>query len=355
MTPPRTRFVRGRYYWQPAPAVRRLGFAACPLGADQGRADDRAREINARVDAALAHHVQTTRPLGPVPHSVAHAIRVYGTSEQFQQLAPRTRYGYLALLSRVEAEFGQRQCSSITAQDLRAIYAAVKPKSVHVAKQVMVAWMLILNTARMEGWISESPAHDLKLTTPPSRTARWTLEQVTAFMVMAVAVVRRSIALAVLIAYETSQRQGDILRLSWSAWDGDSLIVRQSKRGALVRVPATEPLRQSIEETPRIGTQIIVSETTQRPYLETDFQHQFARIRAATGIPGSLQFRDLRRTNLTEAGERGATIVQLRAASGHANLRSVEPYIVPSADAARAAVEIRERGRTTEQARRLRV
>ena len=62
---------------------------------------------------------------------------------------------------------------------------------------------------------------------------------------------------------------------------------------------------------------IIVSETTGLPYKADHFRHEFARIRELSGIPTTLQFRDLRRTAATEMGEAGATDDELRAMTGH--------------------------------------
>ena len=58
-------------------------------------------------------------------------------------------------------------------------------------------------------------------------------------------------------------------------------------------------MRALLDTTPRISTQMVVSENTHRPYQESDFQHAFAEMRNGAGSPSDLQFRDLRLTLAT--------------------------------------------------------
>jgi hypothetical protein len=48
--------------------------------------------------------------------------------------------------------------------------------------------------------------------------------------------------LPLVMALWTGQRQGDLLRLPWSAYDGQDIRLRQSKTGAAVLVPVGAPL-----------------------------------------------------------------------------------------------------------------
>jgi hypothetical protein len=124
-----------------------------------------------------------------------------------------------------------------------------------------------------------------------------------------------------------------------------SFSITQSKRGARVRVPVMQETRRWIEETPRTSTRIIVSEATGRPFSTFHFGHEFARIRKAAGLPHDLQFRDLRRTALTEAGDSGATDDELRAMSGHTSREVLSVYVVPTGAQAAAAQNKRQRAR----------
>jgi hypothetical protein len=59
----------------------------------------------------------------------------------------------------------------------------------------------------------------------------------------------------------TGQRQGDLLRLPWSAYDGVAIRLRQSKGGRRVVVPAGTPLKAVLDTTPRRGPLILTNTT----------------------------------------------------------------------------------------------
>ena len=61
------------------------------------------------------------------------------------------------------------------------------------------------------------------------------------------------IRLAVILALWTGQRQGDLLRLPWSAYDGKHIRLVQSKTGRHPIIPVGEPLRVVLDRTPRRG------------------------------------------------------------------------------------------------------
>src|SRR5215467_3559693 len=49
--------------------------------------------------------------------------------------------------------------------------------------------------------------------------------------------------LPLLLGLWTGQRQGDLLRLTWSAYDGAHIRLRQSKTGARVVIPVASPIK----------------------------------------------------------------------------------------------------------------
>jgi integrase len=52
---------------------------------------------------------------------------------------------------------------------------------------------------------------------------------------------------ALVLAIETGQRQGDLIRLPWSAYDGQWIRLRQSKGGQRVQVPVTQDLKAILD------------------------------------------------------------------------------------------------------------
>ena len=79
------------------------------------------------------------------------------------------------------------------------------------------------------------------------------------------------------LACYTGLRLGDILVVTWSAWDGEVLTVRQSKTGLLVQIKAPLPLRDELNSAKREGTQIVVNRIGQ-PYTRDGLQTNLWRL-----------------------------------------------------------------------------
>ena len=103
-------------------------------------------------------------------------------------------------------------------------------------------------------------------------------------------------------------RQGasSVLKLTWGHFDGSGFVLSQNKTGQRVYAALMPDMAAELAAM-KGGKEehIIVSETTGLPYKADHFRHEFARIRDLSGIPTTLQFRDLRRTAATEMGEAG--------------------------------------------------
>ncbi len=104
-------------------------------------------------------------------------------------------------------------------------------------------------------------------------------------------------------------------------------------------MPALPELRALLATTQRVSTQIVVSETTKKPYQESDFQHTFAEIREKAGLPKDLQYRDLRRTLATALGAAGCSDDQMRAITGHKTREVVGVYVRPDQTFAKGAFQ----------------
>ena len=136
-------------------------------------------------------------------------------------LAERTRSDYVKQIKVIEAEFGDFPISALTDRRTRGIFMAWRDKlAAKSRRQADYAWQVL---ARILSW-----AHDrgLVLANPCARGGRlyrgsrvdkiWTADDEAAFLRSAPA----HLHLPLLLALWTGQRQGDLLRLPWSAYDG---------------------------------------------------------------------------------------------------------------------------------------
>jgi hypothetical protein len=347
---PRLRLVHGRYFWRPTEAIKRLGFTNVALGDDLLKAVKEARRLNDQVEKVKrgADHRE-----GPARGSVAHVIRLYKADEAFTNLKPRTRKGYDKILREIEKVAGAVMAAAITRKGMKATYRALKPRGLHIAAAHMRVWSILMGIALDEGLRKPelgNPASKLKITTPPPRRHRPTFDEVMQFCEVAEREGRRSMKLAALLAFDLNQREGDVLALVRSAYDGMRVAVRQEKTGTLVKVLATKMLKAELDAIEHAHATFVISEATGLPYKEDYFRHEFRRLANLAGV--NFQFRDLRRGGLTETGDAGATLLQLHATSGHRSLQSSEPYLVATIEQADAAIRKRERRRRADQKQR---
>jgi len=136
--------------------------------------------------------------------------------------------------------------------------------------------------------------------------------------------------------------------MGWSQVRDDVIILKQNKTGKLIAIPFTNlpETRCILEQLPRTSTAIIADESTGAPYNPDWFRHEFRRIARLAEIPSELQFRDLRRTGLSELGDSGATEDELCSVSGHKTREILATYVVPSNAQAGAAMTKRAAMRT---------
>ena len=117
------------------------------------------------------------------------------------------------------------------------------------------------------------------------------------------------------MALWTGQRQGDLLRLPWSAYDGESIRLKQSKTGERVPVPAGAPLKAILDAMPRRSPIILVN-SEGRPWTPDGFRAWFFKARDAAGLKG-LTFNDLRGTAVTRLALVGCTEAKIASITGH--------------------------------------
>ena len=138
----------------------------------------------------------------------------------------------------------------------------------------------------------------------------WLPEHIAAFMKVAPIEMQR----ALILGLHTGQREGDLLRLPWSAYDGIRIGLRQGKArrgrqfGPLVEIPCTAALRRMLDGMERVSPLILTTKTGQslkKRYfarLWDEAMHK-AELRSVA-LPGSdepveLHFHDLRGTAVT--------------------------------------------------------
>lgn len=184
----------------------------------------------------------------------------------------------------------------------------------------------------------------------------WLPEHISAFMNVASLEMQR----ALIIALHTGQRQGDILRLPWSSYDGEMITIRQGKaqRNGVIAAPitilCTETLRQMLDQIPRTSPLILATKTG-RAFKKRYFAAEWKSAMIKAGIDG-LHFHDLRGTAITMLSEAGNTVPQIASVTGH-SLKTVnsilEKYLARTRHLSDAAISNFENSPRTKFANQL--
>ncbi len=295
-----------------------------------------------------------TRPLSTpkrCPGSSASIARIRG----FSRLAPTTRRGYQQCLDIIDGWSKRRKhpgLASLQRKDIAAFHRELSETPAQ-ANAVIRVLRLLLHFAVDEGFLNENPASKPRLRSSKPRQLVWSDDDLGVFKRTAERLGRPSMALAVLLGASLGQRQGDILRLTWSQYDGTKISLRQGKTGVILSVPATAELRAALDAAPAISASLIrqpsdtilISEATRQPYKPDFFRHEFRRIATAAQLD-KLQYLDLRRTAVVRLAEAGCTTAEIAAITGHQidrTARILETYLPrtgPMADAAIRKLEL---------------
>jgi len=254
-------------------------------------------------------------------------LQAFQASENFFGLADETRRSYAGLIRRnIEKDLGDYPLSGLTDRRTRGLFMTWRDRIATNAgrRQADYAWAVL---ARVLSWGLD---RGLVLANPCSRGGRlyrgsraekiWTPADESAFLARA----PTNLKLALMLALWSGQRQGDLLRLPWSAYDGKHIRLRQSKTGKPVVILVGAPLKAVLDATPRVSP-IILTRTTGRPWTGQAFRSAWLRACKAAGISG-VTFHDLRGTAVTRLALSGATEAEIATITGH-SLRSVRAII----------------------------
>src|SRR5215468_10280451 len=252
-------------------------------------------------------------------------LRAYQASAEFSGLSERTRFDYVRQIKTIEKDLGDFPLAGLTDRRTRGIFMAWRDRlAVNSRRQADYAWQVL---RRVLSW---SLDRGLVLANPCERGGRlyhgtradkiWTAEHEAAFIASAPAYLH----LPLLLALWTGQRQGDLLRLPWSAYDGTHIRLRQSKGGRYVVIKVGAPLKAALDATPK-RSPIILTTSNGKPWTPDGFRASWGKACKRAGIVG-VTFHDLRGTAVTRLAIAGCTEAEIATITGH-SLRSVRAII----------------------------
>src|SRR6516225_6097338 len=278
----------------------------------------------------------------------------YQRSQNFLQKRERTRRDYIRQIKIIEAEFGDFPLKALSAKQSRGVFKDWRDrlalKSVRQADYAWTVLALVLAWAKDRGKIDVNPCEKGgRLYNGTRVDFVWSIEDEAAFLEHAPA----HLHLPLLLALWTGQRQGDLLRLPWSGYDGSTIRLIQSKskrrdavRPVRVLIPVGAPLKAALDAAPR-RSPIILTSKAGRPWTSGGFRASWRIGCDAAGIIG-ITFNDLRGTAVTRLALVGCSEPEIATITGH-SLRDVcsildAHYLHRDIELARSAITKLEMG-----------
>ena len=261
----------------------------------------------------------------PIHHAgtLQELITAYQRAPAFTDLAAETREGYSRRIRKIESAFGDLPLGALT--DPRTRGAMLDWRDGMQGRREADYCLTVL--ARILSWAKDRGRTTINPLERPGRLYSgsraeiiWQDAEIEALLATASPAVR----LPFLLALHTGQREGDILRLTWSAYDGTALRLRQSKGGRHVRIPVTAELKAALEATKRVAVTICATSRGQS-WTGDGFRASFTKAKAAAMIAGRT-FHDLRGTAVTRLALAGCTVPEIATITGH-DLKTVEEIL----------------------------
>ena len=250
----------------------------------------------------------------------------YQASEDFRQLANSTRRSYVDHIKRIEKKFADFPLTALTDRRTRGIFMEWRDKLAADSgrRQADYVWTVlarILSWALNRGLVTANPCEKGGRLYRGSRAENiWTEDDEATFFKSAPA----HLHLPLTLALWTGQRQGDLLRLPWSAYDGKYIRLKQSKTGARVVIPVGAPLKVTLDTAPRRST-FILTTADGKPWTSDGFRASWRKACAKAGIVG-ITFNDLRGTAVTRLALAACTEAEIATITGH-GLRDVRSIL----------------------------
>jgi integrase len=273
-------------------------------------------------------------------------IRGFEETKQWRRLADSTKKSYKRVFTFWDAEYGTCPYRALEDKAFRADIIKWHDRFSNTAPREADNRVTIL--ARVLSWAAkDGPLKSNVLIgferayTSDRSDIIWLPEQVEAFLAAA----SPEMQLAMALALHTGQRQADIRKLAWSAYDGSSISLRQGKANRLgkpapvTRVPCTRALKATLDLAPRRAA-VILTTKTGRAYQKRYFAQQWDDACKAAGIT-DLHFHDLRGTTVTMLFRAGCNIGEIVTITGHSLRRGqdiLDKYLARTSQLAESAV-----------------
>lgn len=300
-------------------------------------------------------------------------IRDYLLSLTFEKKAASTQREYKRMLTELEVKFGKLPIRALESPRVRGVFLDYqeevgrdRPREADNRLSVLSA---VFSYAARKGRIKDNPLAGFERIYSGDRSEMiWTASDIAAFMAAAPLELQQ----AMILALHTGQRYGDLIRLRWSDFKGETISLKQNKTKSRVTIHVSQALRRMLDGMDRRGPYILTRDDG-RPWFtegnDKELGKQWSAHMVACGLRPEgygelskaakaehLRFNDLRGTAVTLLSEAGNGIPQICAVTGHtlqSATRILEKYLAMTPALSKAAILAFENSPATAFANRL--
>ncbi|MDB5448083.1 MAG: hypothetical protein JWQ97_3400 [Phenylobacterium sp.] len=245
-------------------------------------------------------------------------------SPEWRSLKPRTRSDYQKVRDWLGKGAEKGVVRAITSQQVLALRdKAFEAKGRRFANYVVTVLHIVLGWGKLRGWCDSNAAHGVPSIRRPTGQKKinraWSPEEVAAFALAAPTQLMVPFALGLF----AGMREGDALRVTWSAVTAGRLEWIAGKNGEECEAPITGPLRLVLDEarTRRSNTALQIAINSRgQPWTESGFRASFFKLIRRLVHEGRLKpgctFHGLRHTIGSHAANQGHSDRQVAASIG---------------------------------------
>ncbi len=263
-----------------------------------------------------AYNAAVTRKIEPRSGSLVSITTAFQRTTIWDDLAERTRSDYRKQIRVIEAKFGDFPLSGLSDRRTRNIFMEWRDERAKSSRrQADYGWQVlarILSWAHGRGLVSANPCEKGGRVYRGSRAEFvWSADDEANFLAKA----PKHLHLALILALWTGQRQGDLLRLNWTQYDGEKIRLQQGKTKTRVVIPVGKPLKAALDAIRKKSGTILLNSDGEE-WTPDGFRASWGKAKKKIGIVG-LTFNDLRGTAVTRLAIAGCTEAEIATITGH--------------------------------------
>lgn len=242
-------------------------------------------------------------------------VSEYIGSSRYQRLSAHSRHQYWQAIRKIDDKLGDMEVDQVRRSDI--VRAHDQMGSIPAtANRFARVTSIIFNYAVDMDYVGANPAARIK-PFKINEWSRWEMDEVK----KVIAAGHNIVSTAVVLAFYTGQREGDILSMKWSDIRGGSIFVKQSKTGKDLEIKLSPDLQTYLDGLPKEGPYIVGGKTKiTGPW----FRKQFKQVTRGLGIERT--FHGIRKTVGAVLAERGRSTNEIAAILGHKTLEMAAKY-----------------------------